>query len=269
MSKYKSRISSIIRDLSGVTERSIYFMVLTMPILLFIVALNQYCKTFGIDLSSDPSKWGVFGDYFGGFTNPILTYISILCFLFTFKQNSIVIKDNSKQLTHQRSEALRQRTFEIYQTWVNPEMQKIRSETLAVLRSKINRAQLQSKNNMSSNIVFIGKMRADPVEKNIYYSLETITYLFENYAYLYKKNLIDRPLLFELLGRSVREWLEMYDKIDFRRTSRDTSKISSAENQKTKELISSLKKIFNIVENTQDMTDGIGPPDPNDLDYGN
>lgn len=46
-------------------------------------AIGFYAKTFGTDILEDYEKWGQFGDFLGGTTNPVLAFLTFLGVLWT------------------------------------------------------------------------------------------------------------------------------------------------------------------------------------------
>ena len=54
----------------------------------------------GLPLSDTASDWGIFGDYFGGVTGALLSFISILLIVYTIDQQS-------RQIEHARQEAFK------------------------------------------------------------------------------------------------------------------------------------------------------------------
>jgi len=55
---------------------------------------------FGLPLSNTASDWGIFGDYFGGVSSALLSFISILLIVYTIDQQS-------RQIEHARQEAFK------------------------------------------------------------------------------------------------------------------------------------------------------------------
>jgi len=67
--------------------------------LVFVVAaIGFYAKTFGTDILEDQEKWGQFGDFLGGTTNPLLAFLTFLGVLWTI---SITYEQFYNQKTRQ------------------------------------------------------------------------------------------------------------------------------------------------------------------------
>ncbi|HRG48258.1 MAG TPA: hypothetical protein PLX69_17540 [Leptospiraceae bacterium] len=62
-----------------------YVKILIPVVILYFISILFYICMFGISLSNEQSIWGTFGDFLGGVFNPILSFITILLLIDTFK----------------------------------------------------------------------------------------------------------------------------------------------------------------------------------------
>jgi hypothetical protein len=52
----------------------------------FVLAVSAYIRTFGMVISDSHEKWGLFGDFMGGFLNPIYALLAFLAVLLTLSE---------------------------------------------------------------------------------------------------------------------------------------------------------------------------------------
>jgi hypothetical protein len=68
--------------------------------IIFVVAA-PYVATFGTSLSSDPSVWGQFGDYFGGLLNPTFAVLAFFGLLWSISSQQRESRAAAKELSEQ------------------------------------------------------------------------------------------------------------------------------------------------------------------------
>ncbi|NRF14118.1 hypothetical protein [Vibrio coralliilyticus] len=72
-------------------------LIIIFTTLIIISIVSFYAFHFQeLEISTDPEKWGPFGDFFGGVLNPILAFFSFLALLYT-----IHIQQNELELTRE------------------------------------------------------------------------------------------------------------------------------------------------------------------------
>lgn len=76
---------------------------------IFLAAFLFYWMHFGANqLSQNPSDWGLFGDFIGGVTNPLLSLFALLSLLLTLNVQSKQLIVAREQLDHQQQSAREQ-----------------------------------------------------------------------------------------------------------------------------------------------------------------
>lgn len=86
-------MSKIKRIFSSVTIFVVAVVVLALFI--FYLVFSAYVDMFGVVRVNDPAIWGQFGDFVGGLTNPILSFLGLIVLLQTFKSQ---IQSSKRQL---------------------------------------------------------------------------------------------------------------------------------------------------------------------------
>ena len=83
-------------------NRTLFIILLVIAgfsIISFAVVWFRYFNFFsGTPYSTNPNDWGVFGDYFGGVLNPILSFLTIILLLYTIKQTSDALQQSKEEL---------------------------------------------------------------------------------------------------------------------------------------------------------------------------
>jgi hypothetical protein len=88
-------------------RRMMMTVMIFIVIILIVTSLPYYINFKNSSLSSDPSEWGVFGDYFGGILNPALTIINIFVLLYlTVRLADIEDQRSKSDLALQKKNAL-------------------------------------------------------------------------------------------------------------------------------------------------------------------
>jgi len=65
-----------------------------------VVAVSlMYVRYFNGSIEADNTKWGTFGDFFGGTLNPMLSFLALIAVLLT-----IALQNNQIQLTRKEME---------------------------------------------------------------------------------------------------------------------------------------------------------------------
>lgn len=77
------------------------FALALIGLVLVISAIALYAKTFGTNILEDHEKWGQFGDFLGGTTNPLLAFLTFLGVLWTI---SITYEQFNNQKSRQEIE---------------------------------------------------------------------------------------------------------------------------------------------------------------------
>ena len=73
--------------------------------LLFVAAvLGFYFFHFSGPISSDPERWGQFGDYLGGTLNPLLSFLSLIALVLTVSMQRRQLELAREQLANSREE---------------------------------------------------------------------------------------------------------------------------------------------------------------------
>ncbi|MDD2865384.1 MAG: hypothetical protein PHC99_11790, partial [Methylococcales bacterium] len=75
--------------------------IIKIAILALTVVLVFYFFNFHGQLSSDNNKWGLFGDYFGGTLNPILSFLALIIVLKTYLSQQEELQETRKILKEQ------------------------------------------------------------------------------------------------------------------------------------------------------------------------
>lgn len=81
-------------------------------------AVDFYRNQFGSDLAQRREAWGLFGDYFGGMLNPILSFLALIALLYTIILQSAELKatrdelEKSSDALTAQSDSLRLQNFE-------------------------------------------------------------------------------------------------------------------------------------------------------------
>ncbi len=73
-----------------------------IAIILILVVFVFYIIVFSDGLSNEQGHWGLFGDYFGGILNPILSFITIIVLVFTLRlgyQTLVISKEELEKAT--------------------------------------------------------------------------------------------------------------------------------------------------------------------------
>lgn len=90
----------------------------SIGITLAIAFLSVYAVNFYGPLSSDPERWGQFGDFLGGVLNPTFSFLALIALLGTFGLQIRELKISSKELKNsataliKQNDTLRQQQFE-------------------------------------------------------------------------------------------------------------------------------------------------------------
>jgi hypothetical protein len=209
--------------------------ILIVPILFAGLLLFFYRSSFAGPLSSGHDHWGQFGDLFGGILNPVLAWLGLLVTVVSLHYAVEAIRVSTeaiKQSTHQfekqkqseEESSRKQLAVEMHKLWISPEMQTIRTELWAFLKSlEIITAQ--------ASPVFLGRFRYSDVisERRLYYSLGTITHFLGDLTSMLNAKLVDEATLVALLGRSLDQWVKMYARLDFRCYENDNDPLSETE----------------------------------------
>lgn len=233
--------------------------ILIVPILFAVLVLFVYRGSFPGSLSSAHEHWGQFGDLVGGTLNPILAWSSLFATVFSLRYAVIAIQVSTeaiKQSTEQfkkqeRSEAERskqQQALEMHKLWISPEMQKIRTELWAFLKSE------ECKTAQAAPI-FIGRFRnsSDINERRLYYSLGTITHFIGDLWSMLNSKLVNEDMLLALLGRSLDQWVTMYARLDFRSHENDDDPTSETEHIWHKQCLDDFAKLLHQHHITNQM----------------
>lgn len=274
-SKIRSNVAAI-RELERF-EKIAY----AVPIIVAITILTIYFFQFNNKISSDPSTFGTFGDYFGGILNPVISFMTLYGVVHTLKQNKEAIK-HSAQATEaatnqamladkefkafetrqkveeesRKQEALLARTMDLYKIWISPDMQRIRTEVLAWLSSSKITEETISNNGVGQCIpdvwsnegqtYYLGKHRKSTKPETVknYISIGTISLFFKDLATLLSIQKLDEEFLLDIMGFSLTLWIETYKNIDFKSDASDNSEESKKLNSIHKEGIIALEDLM-------------------------
>ncbi len=273
----KSKIRSIVAAIIELErfEKIAY----TFPIIVAITILAIYFFQFNNKLSTDPSTFGTFGDYFGGILNPVISFMTLYGLVHTLKQNKEAIK-HSAQATEaatnqamladkqfkayetrqkeeeesRKQEALLARTMDLFKIWISPDMQRIRTEVLAWLSSSRITEETERNNKVGQCIPdvmssegqthYLGKHRKSTKPETVKncISIGTISLFFQDLATLLSIQKLDEEFLFNIMEYSLNLWIEIYKNIDFKSDANDNSDESVQHNLIHKKGIEALEK---------------------------
>lgn len=73
----------------------------SVALLLIGLVVNAYVEMFGSSLIADQSKWGAFGDYFGGLLNPLFSMLAFLALLWSITVQAAEFERTADRLSEQ------------------------------------------------------------------------------------------------------------------------------------------------------------------------
>ena len=77
-------------------------------IVLALITTGLYFSQFnGAPLSTNPDRWGVFGDYLGGVLNPVFSFFALIALLYTIALQSEELRASREELALTREELAR------------------------------------------------------------------------------------------------------------------------------------------------------------------
>ena len=110
---------------------------LVLLAVIWVASTCVYAAHFGWALSDEQEKWGQFGDFMGGFVNPVIALAGFVGVLYTVNLQRQEIHDQRRQLVDERHERLREekqrRCWELLRDWDSPAMTAARSQLKARL----------------------------------------------------------------------------------------------------------------------------------------
>jgi uncharacterized membrane protein len=261
---------------------------LALPALLVILTLIFYGTKFPKPWAERQDVWGQFGDFFGGVLNPIIGWINLVVIALTFRYTvrtlqvsvdsvkvaqdqanvaqqhlNLVIEHENARRNEETQAQRKQQTFQLYQTWVSPEMQVLRTRiwdflntglyasdcsvlsrnpevldgnpTIQTSDASSNDDQLNAplEINEAQRTLFLGSYRTSSFqrERNCYYSVGSISHFIADANAMLNAEILDHQLFNSLLGRSLSQWCELYKRLDFRRHENDRDPSSINENE--------------------------------------
>jgi hypothetical protein len=110
---------------------------LFLLVIFWAVSICVYADAFGWAVSDEQEKWGQFGDFMGGFVNPVIALAGFVGVLYTVNLQRQEIHDQRTQLVEERQERLQEerqrRCWELLRDWDSPPMAAARSQLKARL----------------------------------------------------------------------------------------------------------------------------------------
>ncbi|RFC50748.1 MAG: hypothetical protein DVB22_001871 [Verrucomicrobia bacterium] len=254
---------------------------LALPAVLGVVLLYFYGQQFPEPFAPKQELWGQFGDFVGGVLNPLIAWVSLIVIALNLrytvraillsvdavdaarKQAQIAQEHFTHEIDEQKARMAReiqaareQRTFQLHQTWISPEMHALRTDVWEFLTTTVRNADQSEPVNcpgsaspseppsspneppseptgqVGAKLVFIGGFRLshDRSDRRLYYSVGSISHFIADVDAMLKAELLADKVFLHLLGRSLRQWCELYRRLDFRTDENDTSSASIEEN---------------------------------------
>jgi hypothetical protein len=279
--------------------------IVALPPLLAFVLLLFYGKQFSDSFSQKQDVWGQFGDFVGGVLNPFIAWVSMIIIAVTLRytgkaiqvsaeaveaardqvnlaqeQFLLEVNEQKNRRSKEKQAEREQRTLQLHQTWISPEMHVLRTEVWEFLSTKVREqyrftaesnladsqsfeSQRNSDEPRESDVkadaspVFIGGYRVSPEidQRRLYYSIGSISHFMADANAMLNASLLDRDLFWNLLGRSLVQWCDLYHRLDFRINERDESNESLNENAWHRDSVQGLSNELNRIKIASAITE--------------
>lgn len=189
----------------------------SLPLVAFVVLL------LAIPWLGNPSERGQLGDTIGGLLNPLIAWLTLVALAFTARYTVESIRLSARGLNEAREQfqterehaeqgGREERTFQMYQAWIAPEMLNARAEALHCLLD-FAQAKLASwqQNPSAVREIFIGDLQGG----SYYKSIVAVVEFFADLNSMLDTGILDEDLAWTLFESKAEEWVEPVGWIDF------------------------------------------------------
>jgi uncharacterized membrane protein len=254
------------------------------PVVFWLGTLILYFIVFAGSLSEDPAVWGQFGDYIGGFVNPVVAVCTLIVVAITLwysvsaiqisakatlaaqdqARTSQLALDNELKQQRQRadqekSEQAERRTLYLHQQWVSPDMQTIRIEAFDVLHG----------NAHADDPIFLGHLpKGEYADRRLYRLLRAVWEFMANANSMLEAGLLHEQLFWKLFTPSLHEWAMLAQRVRFEEHNDAKSPQADADSYwYGKHVLPLLKRII-VRDNIQGIADQMRLPGPEQHPFG-
>jgi hypothetical protein len=245
----------------------VLILLLALPPILAAFLLLSYGNQFPIRFAKGQDVWGQFGDFLGGVLNPLVAWITLFIVAISLRQTVRAIEHSLKEVHREQQSEKERRTFQVHQVWISAEMQDLRTAVWEFFNDAVRSAdeREQTRRALSEageppakietipaqgakrpKPVFIGQYRIseEQEERRLYYSLGSISHFMADTVALLDAGMLDQSLCKKLLGRSLKQWYDLYERLDFRVHEKDHSSQSKIEVDLHKNALRGLKEFL-------------------------